>query len=115
VRRRKSKRARTKRIAARRRAAKLAAALGLRRPDPRDSEQWRREYAATLRGIKSEVYASHPPSAGPDATADRSLMSRLHEEPPAVRAEIERKAARVGPVFNKGGLQFPAEFDDKKL
>jgi hypothetical protein len=42
-------------------------------------------------------------------------MSRLHEEPPAVRAEIERKAARVGPVFNKGGLQFPAEFDDKKL
>jgi hypothetical protein len=69
-----------------------------------DAAKWRAEYAASLRdGI------APPPdmrTAGGGGTADRSLMSRLHEEPEHVRREIERKARSVAPLYNKGGLQY---------
>jgi hypothetical protein len=70
----------------------------------RDAETWRAEYAASLRdGIAPPPDMRRTAGGG---TADRSLMSKLHEEPEHVRREIERKARSVAPLYNKGGLQY---------
>jgi hypothetical protein len=80
---------------------------GVRPPSRRDRERWAEEYAATLdTGRLPDRYSTEPLAGGADATADRSLMARLHKEPPHVRAEILRKAAMVAPAFNKGALQY---------
>lgn len=76
--------------------------------------RWTEEYVAALRdGVRRP---SSPPAVvgGADATADRSIMSRLHLETEAVRREILRKAARVAPAYNKGALQYSDE-DPRKV
>lgn len=81
---------------------------GVRPPGRRSREKWAEEYAAVLRsGLPPRSPRRESPLAGgADATADRSLLARLHREPQHVQDEVRRKMRRVEPIFNKGGLQY---------
>jgi hypothetical protein len=97
-----------RRLEARRRHNEWLRLRGITRPSKRDSAKWREAYAESMRTAPPARCGQTPSTlgGGADATADRSLMKRLHLEPPHVRAEILRKAAMVAPAFNKGGLQY---------
>lgn len=91
---------------------------GIRPPSRRDRQRWADEYVETLRtGRLPDRFEQHPLAGGADATADRSLLARLHHEPQRVQDEVRRKMQRVAPIFNKGGLQYVTDgthrgFDD---
>src|SRR5260221_14745350 len=56
--------------------------------------------------------------SGPMAVSNgmmRTVMSSMHKESKATQAAIREKAAKVAPLFNKGGLQLAVPFDDKKI
>lgn len=46
------------------------------------------------------------------STAPTGMLSKIHEEPPEVRAEIERKCTRTAPLYSKGAYQYIGESDD---
>lgn len=43
-----------------------------------------------------------------------SIMERRFKEKPAVRAEIEKKAMRIAPAYNKGASSYISDGDDAK-
>lgn len=77
---------------------------------------WKAEYSASLQVDRStKEHDSHSVIAGPaSAAANRSVMANLHKESEETRAAILAKAARVMPLYNKGGLQVLTESDDLK-
>jgi len=94
--------------AARERHQRWLNTIGVRRPTSRDPGTWRAHYREELmRGCSPLAQGSL--MGARDATADRSLMKHLHRESDATRTEILRKASRVAPLYNKGGLQYPVD------
>lgn len=80
--------------------------LCIRPANGREPQAWAKQYAAEL------MEGINPMPSAPlvaSKTPNRSLLANLHRESPEVRREIERKAKRIGPLFNKGGLQYPTE------
>lgn len=77
---------------------------------------WKSEYSDSLKVDRSTAdHDSRSVIAGPaSATANRSIMANLHKETEETRAEILAKAARVMPLYNKGGLQVLTDSDDLK-
>lgn len=80
------------------------------------SSSWKAEYSETLKVDRStREYDSYSVIAGSSsATANRSIMANLHKETEETRAAILAKAARVMPLYNKGGLQVLTDSDDLK-
>lgn len=77
---------------------------------------WKTQYSDSLKVDRStKEHDSHSVIAGPaSAAANRSVMANLHKESEETRAEILAKAARVMPLYNKGGLQVLSDNDDLK-
>jgi cytochrome c1 len=77
---------------------------------------WKSQYSESLKVDRStKEHDSHSVIAGPaSATANRSIMANLHKESEETRAAILDKAARVMPLYNKGGLQLLSKSDDLK-
>lgn len=75
---------------------------------------WKSEYSESLKVDRStKEHDSHSVIAGPaSAAANRSIMANLHKESEETRASILEKAARVMPLYNKGGLQLLSPKDD---
>lgn len=77
---------------------------------------WKTQYSDSLKVDRStKEHDSHSVIAGPaSAAANRSIMANLHKESEETRKAILAKAARVMPLYNKGGLQLLTDADDLK-
>jgi hypothetical protein len=73
---------------------------------------WQNEYTSSVRVERK--YASAEMSGSSDSCAKKDIMTRLHNEPKHVREEILKKASRVMPLYNKGGLQYATPETDMK-
>jgi hypothetical protein len=76
---------------------------------------WKAEYSDSLKVDRSSAqYDSAGMSGDASSCANRSIMANLHKESEETRAAILAKAARVMPLYNKGGLQVLTDSDDLK-
>lgn len=76
---------------------------------------WKSEYSESLKVDRSSAqYDSAGMSGDASSCANRSIMANLHKESEETRAAILAKAARVMPLYNKGGLQVLTDSDDLK-
>ena len=79
---------------------------------------WKSQYIDSMqveRSTKHHEKSIHEVcNGGPDATANRSIMSNLHKESEETRQAILDKASRVMPLYNKGGLQLLTDTKDLK-
>lgn len=76
---------------------------------------WKAEYSDSLKVDRSTAqYDSAGMSGDASSCANRSIMANLHKESEETRAAILAKAARVMPLYNKGGLQVLTDSDDLK-
>lgn len=76
--------------------------------------KWRQEYSDSLKVDRSTSHYDSSGLKGIASCPDRSIMANLHKESEETRAAILAKAARVMPLYNKGGLQVLTESDDLK-
>lgn len=77
------------------------------------SQNWRKEYSDSLKVDRSTAsYDSASLSGKVSTCPNRSIMANLHKESEATRAAILEKAARVAPLWNKGGLMLITEGQD---
>lgn len=79
------------------------------------SSSWRQEYSDSLKVDRSSaIYESSGLSGSASSCANRSIMANLHKESEETRAAILAKAARVAPLWNKGGLMVITDGQDLK-
>lgn len=77
----------------------------------RVDSSWKKIYSDSLK-VDRDDYVSAGMSGSSSACADRSIMTNLHKESEHTRKEILKKAARIAPLWNKGGLMVITDGQD---